>query len=490
MTKKNYIIGMIIIGIILLIILPNKSMASELDINASIGDIAQLDKGTLGFYTIQKKKSDGNWIYITYSIIKYQDNNGKTHVGYCLDENAFGVGYVKGDVDGYAVKLTKLIENEKIWRVIINGYPYKTPEELGVETEDDAYLATKRAVYSMISGYTEEDVRENYRVGQTKINGQDLSEIQRRGEKVINTICKLVNIGNNGTQTLKNELKIIKIGELKDENNQYYQEYKVASGVEISEYNVNINNLRDGVRVVDEENKERTVFKSNEKFRVIMEKDKIESEINEKIEISAKCKTYPVYYAEAPGDYQDYAICSGYWDTLKANTNLRIETNKATLKIIKKDKDTGKVLEGVKFKIQYEDGRELGEYITDEKGEIYLEDLSKGKIIIYEIETQEGYLTNKEKIEVEISLNEEKIIEIQNEKIPEEPKQPKEPEITPEPTPEPIPEKTVEKLPRTGEDNIKLYVIISDIIINFCGMIIILELNNFIRKKKSIQVCD
>ena len=44
MIKKYYIISTIIIGILLLFILPNKSMASELDIKASIGDIAQLDK--------------------------------------------------------------------------------------------------------------------------------------------------------------------------------------------------------------------------------------------------------------------------------------------------------------------------------------------------------------------------------------------------------------------------------------------------------------
>ena len=149
------------------------------DVTASIGDKAQLDKGTLGFYSIQKKTSEGKWLYLTYSIIKYADNNGNQHIAYCLDEDKYGVGYVKGDVDGYEVQLTNFVTNEKIWRTIINGYPYKTPAELGVETEEDAYLATKRAVYSIVSGYTVQDVLDNYRVGPVEVNGQNLEDIQR-----------------------------------------------------------------------------------------------------------------------------------------------------------------------------------------------------------------------------------------------------------------------------------------------------------------------
>ena len=37
------------------------------------------------------------------------------------------------------------IEDEGLWRTIINGYPYKTPSQLGVANADDAYVATKLA---------------------------------------------------------------------------------------------------------------------------------------------------------------------------------------------------------------------------------------------------------------------------------------------------------------------------------------------------------
>lgn len=296
------------------------------DVVANIGDKAYLDKGTLGFYSIQKKNEEGKWIYVTYSIIKYKDNNGDEHVAYCIDENKFGVGYVKGDVEGYEVQLTKMISDEKVWRVIVNGYPYKTPEQLGVETEDDAYLATKRALYSIVKGYTEQDVRENYRVGQKSINGQALEDIQRRGEKVINAICNLVNIGNYGQQTIENELKIVKNGEFTEEEEYYYQSYKVESNVEISKYTVTeILNFPEGTKIVDKNGEERTTFNSNEEFSVIINKENFVDNIEGTINVSAKCKVYPIYYGTAPDGYQDYAICSGYWDDLYSTGVLKQE---------------------------------------------------------------------------------------------------------------------------------------------------------------------
>lgn len=304
------------------------STTGKIDVTASIGDKAYLDKGTLGFYSIQKKNDEGKWIYVTYSIIKYKDGNGDEHVAYCLDESKFGVGYVKGDVDGYEVQLTKLISDEKVWRVIINGYPYKTPEELGVETEDDAYLATKRAIYAVVKGYTEKDVMENYRVGDKVIKGQALEDIKRRGEKVLTAICNLVNIGNNGTQNIENEVKIIKEGEFEEDeaNGCYYQKYKVDSRVALSEYTITeVLNFPEGTKIVDENGDERKTFSSGEEFIVVINKEHFVENIEGTIKISAKCKTYPIYYGTAPEGYQDYAICSGYWDNLYSTVVLKEE---------------------------------------------------------------------------------------------------------------------------------------------------------------------
>ena len=133
--------------------------------------------------------------------------------------------------DSYVVDINSVLEDVRVWRTIINGYPYKTPAEIGVETRDDAYLATKQAIYSIIKGRTVEDCRNYYRAGQTEINGQDMQDTTLRGTLVLNCICRLVDIGLNGTETYA-ETTLKKVGEFKqDESNPdyYVQEYVITN---------------------------------------------------------------------------------------------------------------------------------------------------------------------------------------------------------------------------------------------------------------------
>jgi len=44
----------------------------------------------------------------------------------------------------------EILDDVRVWRTIINAYPYKSPEQLGVDNEYDAFVATKQAVYSIL----------------------------------------------------------------------------------------------------------------------------------------------------------------------------------------------------------------------------------------------------------------------------------------------------------------------------------------------------
>ena len=85
----------------------------------------------------------------------------------------------------YTVDINSVIEDERLWRTVINGYPYQTPASMGVENEYDAFVATKQAIYSVIYGT---DVESYYRGGDS------------RGVAIKNAIVRLVDIGRNGTQ--------------------------------------------------------------------------------------------------------------------------------------------------------------------------------------------------------------------------------------------------------------------------------------------------
>lgn len=416
-SKKIICVIMLILAIFQIALQINKSKA------ATIGDINYLERENKGFYSIQSWNGS-EWIYVTYSITHYTDDQEIKRIAYCINPDLKGIGWIKGEYEGYDVKLKELLSDEKLWRVYTNGYPYKTPSELGVETEEDAYLATKIASYCILRSYNVQDVRNLYRAGTTKVENETLEDIQRRGNKVIEAICNLVDKGYNGIETMQynNILQINKQGELKKDNtneNYYSVTCNVTSKVECSEYKISeISGFPEGTYIANEEGKVKTEFKGNQKFKVMIPKESITESVTGTINVKGKCKNYPIYYAECMvGNYQNYMLCCDtYSNDVQATCSIEINANKAGLQIEKIDKDTKTPIAGVKFSIKYEEGTELGLYETDEKGKINLQNIKPGNIQITEVETNENYILDSKTNYFKLEYDETKQITLENEK--------------------------------------------------------------------------
>ena len=415
-TKINKIL---IILLVMMIILP----AQMIQVLATgIGDSPYLEKGDLGFYSIQyQSRSSGNWYYITYSRTWYTDEQGVRRIAYCVNPDSSGIGWVEGEVDGYHVDLKSALSDDKLWRVYRHGYPYVTPQELGVETEDDAYLATKQAGYWIIRGYNLEDIRTYFRPGEIEINGQNLNDIQRRGKKVIDAIYHLVDLGYNGKETPKynNIIKINKDGNfIQDENGEYYsQKYTVTSSTDMSGYTIkNITNFPEGSYIADLNGNGKTTFSSGEKFKVMIPKKAISQNVIGKIEIESKCQNYPVYYGEArDGNSQNYAVTVDSYSNIVETTKLDINAYKSNIKLTKVDEETKEKLSGVKFNFKYEDGTNIGDYTTDKNGEINIKNLKQGTIIATEVETTNEYILDTKENKINLEYNNTTTITIENE---------------------------------------------------------------------------
>ncbi|MBP3707295.1 MAG: Cys-Gln thioester bond-forming surface protein [Clostridia bacterium] len=389
---------------------------------ATIGDKSYLQRAEKGYYTIQKWNGS-DWIYVTYSITNYVDENGTKRVAYCVNPDLKGIGYISGEFEGYNVELKELLSNQKAWRVLVNGYPYKTPADLGVEDEQDAYLATKMALYTILRNQTESDVRSLFRAGEDKVAGENLEDIQRKGKKVIDAICKLVNIGNNGKDTMQNNnlISIQKNGNFTSDssNTKYYsQVFRISSKVECKEYTIkSIKDFPEGTLVTNINGKEQKTFKGGDEFKIMVPKTSIIGDIKGSISLSGICKNYPIYYAEcAEGNYQNYVLCcDSYSKDIESKANVDIKVEKSKLKINKIDKDMGSPIEGVIFSIKYKDGEDIGTYKTDKKGMIYLNNLHQGQVIIKELATNNKYSLNTDDVILDIGYNDEKDVVIKNE---------------------------------------------------------------------------
>lgn len=120
-------------------------------------------------------------------------------------------------------------------------------------------------------------------------------------------------------------------------------------------------------------------------------------------------------------DSEEKLVEFNYRD-IKSEELLVVESNnmikKGNIKLIKSRKHDGKKLQGIKFTLKTVNGKFIADYITDENGELMINDLEYGDYVLTELENEE-YL-DIQPIKFSIKENDELLeYNIENEKIPE-----------------------------------------------------------------------
>ena len=337
------------------------------------------------------------WRDIQCGYICYKLDNEK-YPAYCISHGLNGV-----DEEGsYTVSIDKLLDNKLIYNTIINGYPYKTPAQLGVESVDDAYVATKQALNTVMLN---RDVKTFYKA------------VDAKGEKIIDAIYKISEAGKVGNVTNKEaSLSINKVGTLIEQGEYYYQEYSVSADVNISEYTIkNLEGLSSGWYITDINGNKTTKFNTNQHFRVMIPKEDLNKDILGQINIIANCNSKPIFYGEAPnGNIQDYAITYKPYVEYSKSVNLSESTNTASIKVIKQDEQTLSPIADVLFGLYNEIGNLISSQKTNSDGIAIFNNLYQGKYILKELEANEKYINNENIYEIETEYNKQFIQTITN----------------------------------------------------------------------------
>lgn len=311
-----------------------------------------------------------------------------------------GVG---SEVGEYGVDIDSVIDDERIWRVAINGYPYQTPEAMGVENKYDAFVATKQAIYSIIYGT---DVESYY-------NGAD-----SRGVAIKNAISRLVDIGRNGSQTRYNtDVEVYKDGGFYEDGEYYSQNYRVKAPVEISQYSIlNTIGMPNGAKITSLDGNEKDTFGGNEQFKIRIPKNQLSSNVDVTISIKAKCKVYPVFYGKTRIEgTQDYLITYDPFGDVAGRTKLNITTNTGKVKVNKTDDETHKPIKGVVFGLYKKDGTEIARATTGEDGVAVFNNLYQNNYALKEISTNSNYVLNKVEFNCNVEYNKTTTLDIENE---------------------------------------------------------------------------
>ncbi len=341
------------------------------------------------------------------TIIVYKAEDGKEYPAYCANPNRPGVENLSGK--SYDVDVDKLDSDPAVWGVITNGYPYKTPQELGVNTEYEAYYLTKMAVWAV--------VHNNYsNLNDWKANGSQNAHVEK-------AMKDLVAKGRANQHVYKTWLattpKSAEITEDSIDSSYLSQEYTLSSNADIRSYCVVIDgNVPAGTKVTDVNNSEKDSFDGSEKsFKVLIPKDSVKSNGTFRVLVKGKLENKAVMFGIShSANKQDYYVAplpsynGDSWvelaynadgsvtptpepDTPDTPTTPNTPTPSTDIQILKVDKGTQKGLAGAVFKVEV-DATTIGHYVTDSSGQVTIKNVS-GTVSVTEEVPPEGYVLDE-----------------------------------------------------------------------------------------------
>ena len=342
----------------------------------------------------------GNPIKTTYIVY---NKDGINYPAYCLDVTLPGA-----EGGSYNVNGSSKLQNVDVWRAIINGYPYKTLEELGAANEQEAFIATKQAVYTLLEGRD------------TSLYGPVNSDSGRRTYQIY---LNIVNNARNSTETIVNnptttiasnseEWKIDSIN-----RNFLSKTYNVNTNFSKGNYKIELNGaVPPNTIITDINNNTKNNFLIGEQFKILLPIESLLQSSSFEIKVTASLETKPVVYGSTtiPGK-QNYALTGFMYEDASATHLEYYKENITKLIIIKKEYGAEKRLQGVKFNLLNSKKELVKEnLITNENGEIILDKMIPGIYYLQEIETLENYNLYTDLIEIKLDMNEEFKVTVDN----------------------------------------------------------------------------
>lgn len=335
------------------------------------------------------------------------NQNGVAYPAYCMDRTKPGA-----EKGSYNVTTQNTLQDIGLWRIIINGYPYKSLGELGVANQWEAFTATKQAVYCYIHGK------------RLEYFGSIGTEA---GNRTLNALRMILTNAANSTETKVSSTITInrvtdKWGQDAKDKNYVSKTYKATANAKMLKYTIELNRAdglnMGGIKITDENNNEKKEFYPNENFKVLVPIKDMKETTSFNLSVQAKVKTKPVYYGKTQkAGTQDYAITTNPYEDGTGVITEEYDKNETKLIILKKDQDNGNKLENVEFELLNENKETIyTDLKTGKDGKIVIENLVPGVYYLKETNPTDGYEAYPELIEIKLDLNQEMTVTVNNKK--------------------------------------------------------------------------
>lgn len=339
--------------------------------------------------------------YVVYN------KNGKEYPAYCLNVEKKGVN----STSGYAVNVSDKLYDTNVWRTILFGYPYKSLAELGVANEQEAFTATKQAIY----------------VAQGIRRLEDYSPFNTdAGHRTYNALVNIVTNARNSTAEEPGRINIGIISEdleWKYNNNFIEKTFSIQTNIDSGHYEISIlgQNLPDGICVLGMDDALQTIFAMNEKFKIRIPIQSLKNDGEFKIKCDLSSQTFPVLYGISENEAtQDYALTYESVESSSAEYDVKFKKNLTKINIFKKEYETQNMLPNVEFELYNQNKTYDKTFVTDKDGTICIDNMIPGTYYLKEIKALDGYNLISDEIEIKLDYNEEVNVTVNNTKTKKE----------------------------------------------------------------------
>lgn len=341
----------------------------------------------------------------------YENKNGNKLPAYCMSLGLGGAETVEG---GYNINANSLLSDKIVNNIILNGYPYKTVEELNLASESEARYATQFAIW-------------------IKLNNLDINGISPMDTQYQRVVDAIKTIYYNGLKFNSNYTNGIIVKEkrkdtvLDDKDSKYYSKsYDLEYGDNIVDIELKINGVNNYI-ITDENNNKLERIVGNKKIKVLfLRKDNVKNN-NISLEFTSKFKQTAVLFGKSEvSGMQDVSLTLQPIEVSNIKLNFDFKNITTHLIIFKKDaKDNNINIPNVKFQIYDDKSNLLGEYLTDKDGKIDLELEKDLKIFcnqnlkVKEVQTPYPYVIDEKNNtkQIEVTIGKSSTITFTNQKI-------------------------------------------------------------------------
>jgi uncharacterized surface anchored protein len=297
---------------------------------------------------------------------------------YCINPHKPG----PGEAGPFNVDTKDFITNPRIWGVVSNGYPYKTIGELGVHTREQAFYATKMALWTYINGW---DVSL-----WTAANGEQNDTL---------TALKKIYAAGMAVDSIKIPMFTITPEQPKAELDALdpsfaSQTFAVSANVEIRSYEVFVKGTApDGTKITDLNNNPKTMFSAGEKFKVLIPADRISNVAGSiVIGVTGQLRTNAVIYGMSHDTaLQDFSVTRDPFSFEDATATVLYAPQNTFIEIVKLAAGSNSPLAGAVFKVTGPDGV-VGTFTTDSSGKVTVPLTKAGTYQVEELTPPAGYV--------------------------------------------------------------------------------------------------